>query len=220
MSRVTTPWIGRRALIAGAAATTTSLLLPPRIALAMPELTPTPAQTEGPFYPTDWTGDIDNDLVQVTGEAARSLGQVVHVRGRVLGSDGTPIAGARVEIWQCDANGVYRHPRDMSPTRRRDDGFQGRGRVVADAAGHYSFRTIRPVAYPGRTPHIHYSIELPDRRRLVTQMYVAGEPLNARDGILNAIANQRQRDSVIVRLEAADGIENGALAGTFDIVMA
>jgi protocatechuate 3,4-dioxygenase, beta subunit len=51
-------------------------------------------------------------------------------------------------------------------------------------------------------------------------MYVAGEPLNAHDGILNGITDRLQRDSVIVRLEPGDGIEARALAGTFDIVLA
>jgi protocatechuate 3,4-dioxygenase, beta subunit len=51
-------------------------------------------------------------------------------------------------------------------------------------------------------------------------MYVAGEPLNAQDGILNGITDRRQRDSVIVELEPGDGIEARALAGTFDIVFA
>jgi len=219
MARVLTPWIGRRTIVIGASAVAASLLIPGRHVRAASGLIPTPPQTEGPFYPTDWTGDIDNDLVQVVGEATRSLGQVVHIQGRILAPDGSPLPGARVEIWQCDANGVYRHPRDMSGGRRRDAGFQGRGRALADASGRYSFRTIRPVAYPGRTPHIHYSVELPDRRKLITQMYVLGEPLNERDGILNAIRDPRQRESVIIPLEAADRLEAGALAGTFDVVI-
>ena len=90
----------------------------------------------------------------------------------------------------------------------------------SDASGSYAFRTIKPVAYPGRTPHIHFAITAPGRAPLITQMYVAGEPLNARDGILNGIADRRQRDSVIVKLEPGDGIEAQALAGTFDIVLA
>jgi protocatechuate 3,4-dioxygenase, beta subunit len=80
--------------------------------------------------------------------------------------------------------------------------------------------TIKPVAYPGRTPHIHFAITATGHTPLVTQMYVAGEPLNAHDGILNGITDRLQRDSVIVRLEPGDGIEARALAGTFDIVLA
>lgn len=133
---------------------------------------------------------------------------------------GAPIPDAAIEIWQCDATGIYRHPRDMHWLRKRDGGFQGRGRARSAADGAYAFRTIKPVAYPGRTPHIHFAITAPGRSPLITQMYVAGEPQNARDGVLNAISDRRQRDSVIVRLQPGDGIEASALAGSFDIVLA
>ena len=115
--------------------------------------------------------------------------------------------------------GVYRHPDDEEPGRRRDPGFQGRGRTSADAAGKYRFRTIRPVPYGGRTPHIHFKVQPPSGSALVTQMYVFGEERNSADGVLNAIRDPRQRASVIVRLDPADGIEPGALAATFDIVI-
>lgn len=219
MPLVTTPWIGRRAVLAGLSAATAAIALPGGPVLAQARLVGTPRQTEGPYYPVEWMGDVDNDLVVVTGEATRALGQVVHVGGRVLDLSGQPISQADVEIWQCDAKGIYRHPRDVSPARRRDAGFQGRGRARTDASGRYSFRTIRPVPYPGRTPHIHFKVALPDRRALVTQMYVFGEKQNERDGVLNGIRDARQRDSVIVRLEPAEGLEPGALAGSFDIVI-
>jgi protocatechuate 3,4-dioxygenase beta subunit len=219
MAFVATPWIGRRSLLKTMSATAASILLPGGSGWAEARRIATPRQTEGPFYPVEWKGDIDNDLVVVTGEAAKAHGRIVHVSGRVLNMSGQPISGAMVEIWQCDANGIYRHPRDADTSRRRDAGFQGRGRARTDAFGNYSFRTIRPVAYPGRTPHIHYKIGLPSGGGLVTQMYVFGEPQNERDGVLNSIRDRRQRDSVIVRLEPADGLEPEALAGTFDIVV-
>jgi protocatechuate 3,4-dioxygenase beta subunit len=219
MALVRTPWIGRRAIITGAAATAGILLAPAPLALAQQRLVGTPRQTEGPFYPTDWSGDADNDLVIVRGAEAKAMGLVTHVRGRVLDLSGQPIQGAGVEIWQCDARGIYRHPADERGSRRHDAAFQGRGRSASDAAGRYSFRTIRPVAYPGRTPHIHFRIVAPGRSPLVTQMYVFGESQNASDGVLNRIPDRRQRDSVIVRLDPADAIEPGSLAGTFDIVL-
>ena len=138
----------------------------------------------------------------------------------MLDASGAPIPGAAIEIWQCDATGIYRHPRDTGWFRKRDGSFQGRGRDTADAKGGYSFRTIKPVAYPGRTPHIHFAITAPGREALITQMYVAGEAQNERDGILNGIRDQRQRDSVIVALQPGDGLEPQALLGTFDIVLA
>lgn len=221
MSRILTPQIGRRHVLRGIAAAGAAALVPgtANALIAGRPLVATPAQTEGPFYPTDWTGDIDNDLVRVMGEAAQAQGHVTHIVGRVIDSSGTPVPSAIVEIWQCDATGIYRHPSDTHWFRERDARFQGRGRTLTAENGTYRFRTIRPVAYPGRTPHIHFQVITPGREPLVTQMYVAGEPLNERDGILNAIRDPRQRASVIVDLEAGERIEQKALVGTFDIVL-
>ena len=218
MSFVATPSLGRRRFIASGLAVTTTLLLPHRL-LAQTGLVATPPQTAGPFYPTTFPSDVDNDLVVKRGSEARAEGTVTHVMGRVLGLDGRPVAGATVEIWQCDARGRYLHPGDTG-RQPRDSAFQGFGRAVSGADGAYRFRTVRPVPYPGRTPHIHFAVAAPGRRELVTQMYVAGEPLNERDGLYRSIGDPRQRAAVTVRLDQANGIEAGALAGTFDIVLA
>jgi protocatechuate 3,4-dioxygenase, beta subunit len=153
------------------------------------------------------------------GAEGRAEGTVTHVMGRVLGLAGQPISGATVEIWQCDARGRYLHPADTGQ-QPRDSAFQGYGRAVSGADGAYRFRTVRPVPYPGRTPHIHFAVKAPGRRELVTQMYVAGEPQNERDGLYRSIRDARQRAAVTVRLDQANGIEAGALAGTFDLVLA
>jgi protocatechuate 3,4-dioxygenase beta subunit len=175
----------------------------------------TPRQTEGPFYPVDWSGDADNDLVVVRGEAARALGQVAHVMGRVLDAAGRPVGDAVVEIWQCDANGRYRHPGDTSFLgAARDPGFQGRGRMTVAADGAYRFRTIRPVAYGGRAPHIHFRVVRGGREVLTTQLYAAGDPMNERDGIYRREPNRAALTAAFV---AANGVEPGALAATFDI---
>jgi protocatechuate 3,4-dioxygenase, beta subunit len=219
MTWITTPWIGRRTIVAGMASVAAASLIPGQSLRAQEKRLVTPRQTEGPYYPVSWTGDIDHDLVIVQGEAARALGQVAHVEGRVLDLAGQPIKDAVVEIWQCDAKGVYRHPRDERGTRRVDQGFQGRGRAMTDAAGRYAFRTIKPVAYPGRTPHIHFKVARAGGAALVTQLYVFGEAQNASDGVLNGIRDSRQRDSVIARFDPADGIEPGAVAARFDLVL-
>lgn len=219
MARISTPQLGRRVIIGGLATTAAALALPRRPVLAGGSgFVPTPPQTTGPFYPVDWLGDADNDLVRVHGEPTRAMGQITHVIGRVLDRSGAPIQGASIEIWQCDNNGRYHHPGDRSASPP-DAGFQGRGRTITDANGSYSFRTIRPVPYPGRTPHIHFAVITP-ASQLVTQMYVAGEPQNEKDFLLSRIRDPRQRESVLVRLEPADRLEPGAFAGTFDIVMA
>jgi protocatechuate 3,4-dioxygenase beta subunit len=218
MSLVATPPLGRRRFIVAGLATTAALVLPGRLLAQAAGLVPTPAQTAGPFYPVTFPSDVDNDLVVLRGAEARADGTVTHVMGRVLGLDGRPIPDATVEIWQCDARGRYLHPGDTG-RQPRDSAFQGYGRAVSGADGSYRFRTIRPVPYPGRTPHIHFAVAAPGRRELVTQMYVAGEPLNERDGLYRSIRDARQRAAVTVRLDPAGGIEAGALAGTFDLVL-
>ena len=61
------------------------------------------------------------------------------------------------EIWQTDMNGVYLHTGSFG-SKMRDNQFQGFGRSITDRNGYFSFRTIIPVEYPGRTPHIHLKL--------------------------------------------------------------
>lgn len=196
------------------------LAFPPLAALASrapAALGPTPGQTAGPFYPTVPPEDDDSDLVRVAGHPRRAKGTLLHLTGRVLRADGTPVAGARVEIWQCDANGRYHHPRDRGNVPA-DPGFQGFGHSVSGVDGGYRFRTIRPVAYPGRTPHIHFAVRAPGAPPLVTQMYVHGESRNQRDFLYGRIpGNLRERVTVLLEPDAA---EPTALSGRFDLVLA
>jgi protocatechuate 3,4-dioxygenase, beta subunit len=205
--------LDRRGFITASLSGAAALLLP---APARAALTPTPRQTEGPFYPLSLPLDADADLVSVAGRAGPAQGTITHVFGRVLDSGGRSISGARVEIWQCDALGRYHHPRDGGGA---DPNFQGYGAVVTDREGLYRFRTIRPVPYPGRTPHIHFALSGGGFDRFTTQMYVEGEPLNEGDFILSRIRDPAARERVIVRLEPADTVEAGALLGRFDIVV-
>ena len=85
--------------------------------------------------------------------------------------------------------------------------------------GSYAFRTIRPVPYPGRTPHIHVAVMAPGRVPVVSQFYITGEPLNERDGLFNALRDPRQREAVLLRMEPADRLEPGALLASRDIVL-
>ena len=217
MTLIATPALGRRRFVFGAlAAATAGTIVTPSLLRAQ-ERVATPASTAGPFYPTKMPPDVDNDLVVLRGSQARAEGVVTHITGRVLGIDGRPLANAQIEIWQCDAHGIYLHPGSQG-SRPRDSAFQGFGRAITAADGSYSFRTIKPVPYTGRTPHIHFSVTA-GKTELITQMYVAGESLNARDGLYNSIRDARQRDAVTVRLEPANGVETGALAGKFDLVL-
>lgn len=205
--------LGRRSLIAGAGAT---LIGAPAILRADTRaLTPTPAQTEGPFYPATLPLDRDNDLIAVSGAEARARGTVLHLSGQVLDRSSRPIANARVEIWQCDWQGIYLHPRDGGQNRR-DAGFQGFGMATTDSQGRYRFRTIRPVAYAGRTPHIHFKVAA-GNSELTTQMYVAGEAGNGRDFLYRNLGEAASL--VTVALEPAAQLEAGAVSGRFDIVV-
>jgi protocatechuate 3,4-dioxygenase beta subunit len=205
----------RRLMLAG----TGALLLPSQRAFA-DGLAVTPQQTEGPFYPASFPADLDNDLVQVRGQATQAMGTVLHLKGRVLGRDGKPVSGALVEIWQSDSLGIYDHPR-QSGRDKRDLAFQGYGRMMADASGNYSFRTLKPVAYPGRTPHIHLKVATGSGAMLTSQFYIAGEPQNERDGLYRAASRDpAQRARIDMKLEPANGLEAGALATSMDIVVA
>ena len=177
----------------------------------------TPRQGAGPFYPIELPSDHDNDLVRFTGHDADAMGKVTHFMGRVLTQAGEPIAGARVDIWQCDANGRYHHPGDTRG-RAPDNDFQGFGRTETDGAGAYHFRTIKPVPYPSRTPHIHFAVWAPGRETFVTQLYIDGEPGNAGDMLYRRIPAEAQ-PRVTVALVQAPEIEADALAGNFDIVI-
>jgi protocatechuate 3,4-dioxygenase beta subunit len=161
--------------------------------------------------------DDDNDLVRIGKSSDLAQGEITQLSGEVVDISGRPVSDARVEIWQCDANGRYHHPRDRRAVAR-DPLFQGHGHYQCRADGRYRFRTIRPVPYPGRTPHIHFAISGPGFEPLVTQMYVAGEPLNAKDFVLNKIPDQALRDSVIVELDRAEELQEWH--GHFRIVLA
>lgn len=163
----------------------------------------TPSQTEGPFYPVNLPADSDNDLWR-NGALRYSGGQPVWLDGSVTDLQGRPVAGAQVEIWQCDEAGHYHHPGDGG---KADPAFQGFGRMAADAQGRWRFRTIRPVAYSGRTPHIHVKVRLGERALLTTQLYVQGDPHNARDGLWRNL-DAAARAAVTVPFQAgSDGLQ-------------
>ncbi len=181
-------------------------------------LTLTPPQTAGPFYPTQPPATRDNDLTRVAGRELPARGIITDLDGRLLGERGRPIAGARIEIWQCDANGRYRHPRERA-SRVADPGFQGFGHTVTDSDGFYRFRTIRPVPYPGRAPHIHFAVYRAGLPVFVTQMYVAGREDNDRDFVVSRL-NPEQRAAVMVAFEPVAPPAAVQMKARFDIVVA
>jgi len=182
------------------------------------ELIRTPAQTEGPFYPDHLPLDTDNDLLVINNGITPAVGEVTYVSGRILDAKGDPIRSALVEIWQCDANGAYLHS-GTGNADKRDKNFQGFGRFITGSAGEYLFRTIKPVPYPGRSPHIHYKIKRSGKELLTTQCYIKGHPGNEKDGIWKNIKDQKQRDAVTVEFAPLKGSRIGELAARFDVVL-
>ena len=182
------------------------------------QLTRTPAQTEGPFYPNHLPLDTDNDLLVINEGVTPAVGDVTYVSGRILDSRGEPIRGALVEIWQCDHAGAYLHT-GTSNADKRDKNFQGFGRFMTGSSGEYLFRTIKPVPYPGRTPHIHYKIKRAGKDLLTTQCYIKGHPGNEKDGIWRNMKDEKQRAAVTVDFAPLKGATAGELAAKFDIVL-
>jgi len=179
----------------------------------------TPSQGRGPFYPDRMPLDQDNDLTRLMpadDSDAAAAGDITDLTGRVLDVDGAPVPAALVEIWQCDANGRYIHSADRGGPPR-DPGFQGYGKTLSGADGGYRFRTIRPVPYPGRAPHIHVAVTAPGGRQLVTQLYVEGAAENDRDFLRRRLSAAEQAAVTAAFGPAGDG--SGRLAARFDIVL-
>lgn len=180
------------------------------------ELAKTPRTTEGPFYPDKLPLDTDNDLLIITKNIDSAVGTVSHVTGRVLGVDGEPLRNCLVEIWQCDNQGAYLHS-GSSNADKRDSNFQGYGRFSTDLEGRYYFRTIKPVPYPGRTPHIHFAVTRGKDRLLTTQLFVKGDPGNEKDGIYNAMGDRK--DAVTAEFSPVKDSKIGELAASFEIIV-
>jgi protocatechuate 3,4-dioxygenase, beta subunit len=158
--------------------------------------------------------------------AKRAIGQLIHLRTRIVDEDGTPLPGAAVEIWHCNAAGKYIHPND-SHDAPADPNFYGAARMVTDSDGLIELRTIKPGAYPvpesggwWRPPHVHFSVwGRVWLSRLVTQMFFPGEPLNELDAILNAVREPQARAQCIARLAPASKGPENALVYDYQLVV-
>ena len=177
----------------------------------------TPVQTEGPYYPVNKPKDRDNDLVDLEGSDGSPAGEILEFGGRLFDASGMPVAGAVVEIWQTDNNGVYLHPNDPG-TSRRDPHFQFYGESVTADDGSYRFRTIVPGHYRPRPRHIHVKVRMDGRELLTTQFYFADDPHLASDSVLGrATADQ---SALSMHLYEGTGTDLGpARIGNRDIVL-
>ncbi|MEC9093701.1 MAG: protocatechuate 3,4-dioxygenase [Planctomycetota bacterium] len=182
------------------------------------ELTATVPQTEGPFYPDQLPLDTDNDLLIINDHITPAIGVVTHLTGRVLDLKGNPVRNAQVEIWQVDGNGRYLHTADAK-RGGSDRNFQGFGRFTTGSKGSYYFRTIKPVPYPGRTPHIHFAVKIKGKKKLVTQCYIKGEKLNQKDGVLNRVRDKKSRNSLLVDFKKIPQSKINEHRANFDIIL-
>jgi len=205
----------RRNFLGGVAASAAYFTVPGAFA---EDLVRTPSQTEGPFYPDKLPLDTDNDLIVINDNLKPSVGEITWLTGRILGLNGRPLNSAVVEIWQCDNNGAYLHS-GTNNADKRDKNFQGFGRFLTGSTGEYLFRTIKPVPYPGRTPHIHFQVKVQGQEAFTTQCYVKDHPNNARDGILNSIRDPQAKASILVDFAPIKESKVGELAAKFDIVL-
>ena len=178
-------------------------------------LMPTPSQAEGPFYPKTLPVDRDADLLQLVGRAEKARGTPLYFSGRTLTREGRPVAAATIELWQCDVHGRYHHAGDDGAPR--DDNFQGYGVAITDSDGRYAFRTIRPVPYSGRPPHLHIRVRTANTTALTTQVYIAGDAVGG-DPVLGG---SPRGTLALLSMPLAPPRERkpSALAGTFDFVL-
>lgn len=206
----------RQSFAFGSGVVTSSLIWTP--GAFAEQLTQTARQTEGPFYPDHLPLDTDNDLLIINDLLTPAVGEVTHLSGRVLNTRGEPMRNVVVEIWQVDNNGTYLHT-ESANRGNYDSNFQGYGRFLTNRKGEYYFRTIKPVAYGPRTPHIHFAVNRGDRRLLTTQCYVKGDEQNERDGVLRRIRDEKLRESVMVDFKRIADSPAGELIAEFDIVL-
>ena len=178
---------------------------------------PTPPEVEGPFYPVYPQKDKDFDLTQITGRSGVARGKVIFIRGQVLDTDGRPIEDAMVDLWQANAAGRYRHPRDRN-TAPLDPYFQGWAIVKSGREGRFQFKTIFPGSYPAsadwiRPPHIHFKVSKPGFTALTTQMYFPGQALNDSDLLL------MQKSAAEATLMIASKTEDAVATYVYQIVL-
>jgi protocatechuate 3,4-dioxygenase, beta subunit len=189
-----------------------------------PKLRRTPHEEVGPMYPVKKPVDRGYDLTVNPQNGERAAGQIVYLSGRVLDTRGNPIAGARIELWQTNMHGRYKHPADPNPAQL-DDNFDGFGTAITGPDGRWQFKTIKPAAYPAsapgwwRPPHIHFDVGT-DYARLCTQMYFPGEALNDVDLLIARHRKLGDGEHIVAKPAALPpGAEPDAIALTFDLVL-
>ena len=205
--------------------------------MVAPRLGQTPWQTVGPFFHYALPHPGGADLVGGSDAGARPdltapghfglarltrpmdiAGETIEIEGQVLDGAGEPLPDALVEIWQADNNGAYLHTKTGNAAKR-DGNFQGFGRFLTGSNGEYVFRTIKPVPYKPRTPHIHLAVKIKGKKELITQCYIKGHELNANDMVYKGIKDAKQRESVTLDFNPLKGSKAGEFSARWDVVL-
>ncbi|MDB6023029.1 MAG: pcaH 1 [Pedosphaera sp.] len=178
----------------------------------------TAACGEGPFYPPKLPLDTDNDLIIVNDAITPAVGEITHLSGRLMDERGNPIRNAAVEIWEADSKGIYLA--DAGSRGKYDANFQGFGRFLTGSTGEYYFRTIKPLPYTGRpAPHIHFKVRMKGREPWTTQLFIKGDPGNAKDGVWSGVGSAEERATVTTEFVPMKDSRIGELTARFDIVL-
>jgi protocatechuate 3,4-dioxygenase beta subunit len=201
-----------------------SVLRSPRNALV--SLQSSLSEVTGPVFSADELGPLDHDLIMNCAKDGLPIGERIIVHGYLRDENARPVRNALIEVWQANAGGRYRHPKDgyLAPL---DPNFGGCGRMLTDADGHYTVRTIKPGPYPWRNrvnewrpAHIHYSICGGGlAQRLVTQMYFEGDPLIAGCPIVRTIPDEAAIRRLIALMDRHAFVQFDSLAYRFDLVL-
>ena len=199
----------RRAILQAGIALSGMILTPASMATTL-----TPETTAGPFYPNIELPEDDADLTRITGRSGVALGDITDLSGTLMDQNNNPIKNARIEIWQCDVNGRYRHTAERSK-ESIDRNFQGFGFTNTDQNGQYMFRTIKPVAYLNRAPHIHVKVLIPGGGKLITQLYIAGDKNNDADGLYRLLSDEQRERSIVT----FNPVENNLFKAQFNIIV-
>lgn len=202
----------------------TSVTRSPRNALL--SLETTPSEAAGPTFGHDDIDPLDNDLLRNYAKTGDPIGERIILHGRVLDENARPVPNTLVEIWQANAGGRYRHKKDTY-LAAIDPNFGGCGRTLTNEDGYYTFRTVKPGAYPWRNwvnswrpAHIHVSVfGTSFAQRLITQLYFEGDPLIAKCPIVNTIPDQRAIDQLVAVLDLKASVPLDSLAYKFNIVL-
>lgn len=202
----------------------TSVARSPRLALISFEQST--GELTGPTFGHGNIGALDNDLIRNYAKEGDPIGERIIIHGHVLDENAKPVPNTLVEIWQANAGGRYRHKKDtyLAPI---DPNFGGCGRTLTDANGYYSFRTIKPGAYPWRNrindwrpAHVHFSVfGSAFCQRLITQLYFEGDPLIPICPIVQTLSDSDAVDALTAKLDMNATLPLDTIAYRFDLVL-